>query len=185
MTTSDKKKTQVLAGLLMIAGFTWFFIYRTPGPDNSQPKNKSRSKIEKRIKDPRIQIGLIETASRDGGGQKNIFQYRQEPSRPKAEMIRTNSESTVTSTTRVIDPPPMPSPREPASKTFKYEGFSIKGAPADGRMVASLSDGGNSYTVTLGECLLGQYCVRQLTENMIEIEDLQLKQRQTFSRTFQ
>jgi hypothetical protein len=31
--------------------------------------------------------------------------------------------------------------------------------------------------VTLGECLMGRYCVRQITANLLELEDLEDKQR--------
>jgi hypothetical protein len=184
MTPSDKRKAQILAGLLAIAGLTWFLNLRTRGNESSETKRRPGPTIRKQIKDPTIQIKLIQNASLEGGGHKNIFQYRQEPLPPPAATIRTKSVSTEGNTNLVVDQRPQPPARE-SSKTFKYEGFSMRGATADGRMLASLSEGGNSYAVALGECLLGQYCVRQLSENMIEIEDLQLKQRRTFPRTFQ
>jgi hypothetical protein len=34
-----------------------------------------------------------------------------------------------------------------------------------------------------GECLMGQYCISKLDERMVEIEDLQLKRKQTFMRS--
>jgi hypothetical protein len=54
-----------------------------------------------------------------------------------------------------------------------------------GKILGSLTDpqGGNTYEVKEGDCLMGQYCVTRLTENLIEIEDLQLKRRQSFTRT--
>ena len=129
MTTSDKKKAQILAGLLAIAGLTWFLSFRTRGNENTETKRRPRSNIERQIKDPIIQIGLIEKPSLDGGGHKNIFQYRQEPLPPAAATIRTKSVSTEGNTTPVIDQRPLLPARE-TSKTFKYEGFSIRGAAA-------------------------------------------------------
>jgi hypothetical protein len=181
MTTSDKKKAQVLAGLLTIAGFTWFFVFGERSNQNTETKRKPGPGIARQIKDPTIQIGLIENLSLGGGGHKNIFQYRQEPLRQPASKGPTSTASREDKAPDVVDHRPLLVQRD-TSKTFKYEGFSIR---ADGRMLASLNDGGNIYAVTLGECLVGQYCVRQLAENMIEIEDLELKQRRTFPRIIQ
>jgi phage protein U len=67
----------------------------------------------------------------------------------------------------------------PVFKTFRYEGYSLG---TKGKMLAALSESGNTYTVEEGECLMGQYCVRRITENQVEIEDVFQKRRQTFTR---
>jgi hypothetical protein len=185
MTISDRTKAQILAALLTIAGFTWFFVSSAGDTGNIGRKSRPKSNITRQLKDPTIQIALIEKSGLYRGGQKDIFRYRQLPLRQSTETVRTEPVlKPRETTTTFIDERPLSPQRDP-SKTFKYEGFSIKGAPEDGRIMASLSADGNTYTATLGECLVGQYCVRQLTENMIEIEDLQLKQRRTFPRTSQ
>jgi hypothetical protein len=131
MTTSDRKKAHVLVGLLAIAGITWFLDFGARGNQGTETKKgPRRPAIERQIKDPTIQIKLIENLGLDGGGEKNIFQYRREPLPPAVATIRTKSVPTEGNTTLVL-------------------------------------------TVTLGDCLLGQ------------IEDLELKQRQTLPRTFQ
>ncbi len=185
MTAADKKKAQFLVGLLVIAGLTWFLVYRTGVATSSADATKKpiKTRAAKQIKDPTIHSELIKSA--DAGadvGRKNIFQYRQKPlppvaappSRPLPVPPTTNSSSPI-----FVPPPPTP----PVMKTFKYDGLSIVGPPKTGRIMASLTDGTNSYQVTVGECLMGQYCVRQITENSIEIEDVQLKQRRTFPKT--
>jgi hypothetical protein len=75
-------------------------------------------------------------------------------------------------------PPPPPPP--PPFKSFRYEGFSS--VKDGGKLLASITESGNSYTVREGECLMGQYCISKLTEALVEIEDLQLKRKQTFMR---
>ena len=184
MTASDKKKAQLLVGLLVIAGLTWFLVYRT-GPSTSVgPKKKpAKAAVAKQIKDPTIRIDLLGAATgTEEVGRKNIFQYRQKPlppvvSPPPRAIPTTQTTTTNTGVIRqeINQPPPF--------KAFKYEGFSIIGHPKTGVMRAVLSEGTNTYQVTQGECLMGQYCVRQITENLIEIEDLLLKQRKSFTRT--
>jgi hypothetical protein len=81
--------------------------------------------------------------------------------------------------------PPQPSaaiqvqPPVQAWKPFRYEGFSLmKG----GKPLGSISEGGTTYEVKEGDCMMGQYCITRLTESLVEIEDLQLKRKQTFTR---
>jgi hypothetical protein len=181
MTPADKKKAQVLVALLVVAGLVWFFLYRKGGVTATADKGKTKTVAEKAIKDPKIRIDLIEGVALDEVGQKNIFQYRQ---KPVAVVAAPPRPAPIPYTPPPSPPPgPPPPPPPPPFKPFKYEGFSVLGKP--GVMKASLSEGGNVYTVTLGECLMGQYCVRQLTENSIEIEDTQTKQRRSFQRTLQ
>jgi hypothetical protein len=186
MTATDKKKAQYLVGLLVIAGLTWALVYRTGIVSSSADAKKpgaQKPSAAKPLKDPTIHTELIEAA--DAGaevGQKNIFQYRQKPLPPAPPAPRPNPVPAVTSLQpqTPFTPPPPPAP---VMKTFKYDGLSILGPPKTGKMMASLTDGTTSYQVTVGECLMGQYCVRSITERDIEIEDVQLKQRRTFPKT--
>jgi hypothetical protein len=187
MTVADKKKAQYLVGLLVIAGLTWALVYRTGVISSSANAGKkqtsSKPTKQKKLKDPTIHSELIQSA--DAGadvGSKNIFQYRQKPLPPAPPpaprpnpIPQANSQPPTAFTP---SPPPAP-----VMKTFKYDGLSIIGPPKTGRMMASLTDGTNSYQVTVGECLMGQYCVRQINDKEIEIEDIQLKQRRSFPKT--
>ena len=185
MTAADKKKAQFLAVLLVIAGLTWFLVYRTSGgtaTDDTKKKGK-KPPAAKAFKDPKIHSEWIQAADEgDAVGQKNIFQYRQKPlppqppPRPVAPYVPPVQSVGTTSSTPYVPPPP-------PFKSFKFDGLSTSGSAKNPKMLASLTDGANSYQVTLGECVMGQYCVRQLNENLIEIEDLVLKQRKTFPRT--
>ena len=51
-----------------------------------------------------------------------------------------------------------------------------------GKILAAISEGGNVYQLELGECIQGTYCISRLSETEVEIEDLQLKRKQTFRR---
>jgi phage protein U len=66
-------------------------------------------------------------------------------------------------------------------KPFRYEGFSV--SKGGGKILGSITESGNTYEVKEGDCMMGQFCVTRLTESMVEIEDLQLKRKQTFTFT--
>jgi len=188
MTQSDKKKAQLLAVLLMIAGATWYFVvYRPANLVSAVPgtaaKSGSKAAAPKAIGDAQILLGLLDEKNVSSAevGRKNIFQYRQKPLTPKPPEPPRIEQPVITPlpprNTVVATTAPQPAP----FKAFRYEGYSS----TQGRLIASLSEGTNSYQVTEGECLMGQYCIRRLTESMVEIEDLQLKRRQTFPRVQQ
>jgi len=186
MTAADKKKLPYLVGLLVIVGLIWTQVYRTgitsSSADAAKKQGTGKSTAAKQIQDATIHSELIQAA--DAGpevGQKNIFQYRQKPLAPAPPPVRPVpvAPAPVYTPPVVVTPPPPPAP---VMKTFKYDGLSILGAPKTGKMMASLTDGTTSYQVTVGECLMGQYCVRSITERDIEIEDVQLKQRRTFPK---
>lgn len=178
MTASDKKKTVILVVLLIVAGVTWGWIYRsgatasTPAAEAKEAKGK---KLPKAVQSAQINLHLLENEPAEEVGRKNLFQYRQAPLPPKPPETSRPFVPPQNSAPPVYVPP---TPATPQSKAFRYEGFSSKG----GRILASISEGGNTYQVTEGECVMGQYCVRRLTESLLEIEDLQLKSSRTFTR---
>jgi hypothetical protein len=184
MTASDKKKAQIFVALLVIAGLTWSLVYRTGGVTSpaNVAKKTPKTKAAKQLGDPTIHRELIQAVDAGSGvGRKNIFQYRQKPL-PLAPPAppRPNPVPQVSS----APPPPFvpPPPPAPVMKTWKYDGFSIMGSTKDGKAMASITDGNNSYQLGVGECLMGQYCVRKINEKEIEIEDVQLKLRRTFPK---
>jgi hypothetical protein len=187
MTAEDKKKMQYLVGLLVIAGLTWALIYRTglvsSAAGTAKKQGTTKPVAAKQFQDPTIHSELVQTADADAEvGQKNIFQYRQKPlppapPAPPRPMPVPQAQVYTPPVNTTPPPPPLP-----VMKTFKYDGLSILGSPKSGKMMASVTDGTTSYQVTVGECLMGQYCVRSITERDIEIEDVQLKQRRTFPK---
>jgi len=186
MTAADKKKAQILVLLILIAGGVWFFIYQYGGATGKQAAAQSAAatkgkgkKGPKAMPDARIRKDLIESAAvADGVGQKNIFQYRQKPLPPPPPA----PPRALPAVTSVPLPPPTSissTPIQPQMKTFRYDGYSS----LSGRMIASLTEGTNTWQVREGECLMGTYCIRRITESLVEIEDTQLKQRRSFTRT--
>lgn len=180
MTASDKKKTGVLVVLLLVAGVTWGWMYRsgitpsTPGPAEKAEKG---AKAPKALQDAQIRFDLLKTEPAEGVGRKNLFQYRQAPLPARAaEPVRSYAPPPITSTP--INQATT-TPVTPQSKSFRYEGFS---ASKTAGILATISEGGNTYSVRQGDCVMGQYCVRRLTERDLEIEDLQLKSSRTFTR---
>ncbi len=184
MTAADKKKAQIFVGLLVVAGLTWFLLYRTSATTTSADATKKPGKVNavKKLADPTIHGEWVKSADvGEDVGRKNIFQYRQKPLPPAPPPApRPNPVPVVTApSTPYVPPPPPP----PVMKTWKYDGYSMLGSPKTGKAMASITDGTSSYQLGVGECLMGQYCIRQINEKEVEIEDLQLKQRRTFPKT--
>ena len=180
MTAADKKKVTLLVLLLMVAGYLWYSMYFGEAvPTATAPaKASAKAVAAKAGQEAQIRTDILKPTSSDVG-QKNLFQYSQKAA-PKP--VETRSITQYPMTTQVINstPAPPPPPPVPQMRPWRYEGFSgIKG----GKILGSISEGGNTYEVKEGDCVMGQYCVIRLTEALIEIEDLQLKRRQSFPRT--
>jgi hypothetical protein len=185
MTASDKKKTGILALLLLIGGLSWyFFIYRPtliPAADATAKAADAKKKAIKPLGDAQLHTDLIDPPGNLDVGQKNLFQYRQKPVPPKPA---TPNVFPSPPPSPIIDSKPQP-PSQPAPapyKAFKYDGFSMI---KNGKPLASISEGGITYQAKEGDCVLGQYCITRITENVIEIQDILLKRSQTVSRTTQ
>jgi hypothetical protein len=186
MTASDKKKTGILALLLVLAGVSWyFFVYRptlTPAAEEAAKVAAAKKKATKPLGDAQLRLDLTDPPADLDVGQKNLFQYRQKPAPPKPP-------TPVTNVFQAPPPPPPapgdqkpPAPAPPPYKAFKYEGFSMI---KNGKPLASLSEGGITYQAKEGDCVLGQYCITRITENVIEIQDILLKRSQTVTRSTQ
>jgi hypothetical protein len=182
MTSSDKKKTGILVLLLIVGGVSWyFFVYRPtliPAADPAAQVAAAKSKGNKPPGD--AQIHWPDPPGNLDVGQRNLFRYGQKPEPPKPAAIPSSVFERPTQPSN--PPPPPPLPQQQPFKAFKYEGFSVI---KNGKPLASLSEGGNTYTVREGECLFGQYCITRVTENVVEIQDTLLKRSQTFTRTTQ
>ena len=180
MTAPEKKKLAVFIGLVVLAGVLWFWLYR---PVSSSSSGSAAAKVASKAKDAKvaqeaqIHLDLLHDVGADDVGRKNLFQYRQKTVPQTQQQVP-----------RPYTPPPPPqnitqnpvTPPAPQSKVFRYEGFS--GPTTNGKLLASLSEGGNTYYAREGECIMGQYCVRRITESQVEIEDIVLNSRQTFRR---
>jgi hypothetical protein len=182
MTTSDKKKVVVLVLLIAvgIGGYAWQYRSNTApvGPAEAT-KGAGKPTALKPGQDAQINIGIVTDTSSVQVGRKNLFQYRQ---RPAPKPVETAGIRPVTPQPP-FPPPPPPGPPAPPPlppfPAFRYEGVSgVKG----GKLLASITESGTTYTVREADCLKGQYCIAKLSEGQVEIEDLQLKRRQVFMR---
>jgi hypothetical protein len=180
MTASDKKKLTVLIGLVVLAGGVWFWLYRPVSSSSSgsaATKAASKAKDAKVAQEAQIRLDLLQDVGADDVGRKNLFQYRQKVL-PQAQQ-QTRQQTVTQVPTPYVPPPPVTNPT-PQFKVFRYEGFS--GPTKNGKLLASLTEGGNTYYAREGDCIMGQYCVRRVTESTVEIEDTVLNRRQTFQR---
>jgi hypothetical protein len=181
MTTSDKKKLVLLVLLVVGGAASYVWTYRTPADTSAAASDAAKSPVKgapiKPGQEGEIKIALLKGIGTDDVGRRNLFQFRPKPVPAPPPAIR----PTTVPTTFVPAPPPGPPPVIiPPFKPFRYEGFST--VKDGGKLLASVTESGNTYTVREGECLLGNYCISKLTETMVEIEDLQQKRKQTFMR---
>jgi len=153
MITSDKKKSALLGLLMILAVLSWYFVMR-----------------------PGMTTATANPATKPAGATKPI---KLGPATIDLALLKEQSTNDVGQRNIFVfheKPAPKPTP----FKSFKYEGLSV--IKNSGKILGALSEGGNSYQVKEGDCLMGQYCITRLTERDVEIEDLLLKRRQTFTR---
>jgi hypothetical protein len=151
-----------------------------PTVTNAPTKNAGpagRGKLIKVGQSATINLAQLEKPSEGDVGKSNLFIYPPKPA-PKPTVVATSIPPYVpptnpTPTTPIVPPPP-------PFRAFKYEGMSVQ--KNSGKILAAISEGGNVYQLEMGECIQGTYCVSRLTETDVEIEDLQLKRKQTFRR---
>jgi hypothetical protein len=185
MTASDKKKTVLLVVLLAAAATSFYYGYRPASGTaaNTPQKNLAKTPGAKAGQEAVIKIDILNNQPSSEVGRKDLFRYRQVQKPPEAQRgFQPAFVTPIPQPGPSIPVTPQP-PAPPPFRSFRFEGFSV--SKGGGKILGSLTDvaGGNTYEVKEGDCLMGQYCVTRLTENLIEIEDLQLKRRQSFTRT--
>jgi hypothetical protein len=182
MTASDKKKTVVLVLLLAGAGLSWYYVYRptTGAAADVAAKAPPKTKPVKIGQDAAIRIDMVPNTSAVSIGQINLFDYRQKPVPKPTEQVRPVIQQPNFQSIAQSNPPPPIQPAPQPWKAFRYEGFSV--SKNGGKILASITEGGVTYEVREGGCF-GQYCVTRLTESLVELEDILLMRKQTFTRT--
>jgi hypothetical protein len=186
MTTSDKKKVLLLVLLVALAGVSWFFVFRPimTTASSSNPVVKAVRKPTTIKPDQAVVIDLprLQQPSVGDIGRRNLFQFPpKQPPKPTVSSMPAPPPGFQIS--QVPPPTIISAPPAPPFKSFKYEGVSVN--RASGKILGALSEGGNTYQVREGDCLMGQYCITRLTEAAVEIEDVQQKRRQEFRRVVQ
>jgi hypothetical protein len=182
MTASDKKKTALLVLLLAGAGVSWSYVSRpvTGTAPTVATKVPGKAKAVNVAKDSQIRIDKLENTSAINVGKKNLFEYGQKPAPSKQPDPQRGTGQNVFVPAVVTEQRP-PAPVVQPFKAFKYEGFSV--SKGGGKILGSITESGTTFEVKEGDCMMGMYCITRLTETLVEIEDLQLKRKQTFAFT--
>lgn len=189
MTAQDRQRLKVLLVLLGVLGATLWFGYGVNRPATVTDAPHPVAQIQPHGPSEtgaRIRLDLVENvAAEEQIGRNNVFQYRTAPATTEPDFppdIAPPPPITVEPVPpRPPGPPPPPSPPAPVAPPpipLKYQGFAVVN-PQEGELTAFLSDDMNHYNVTAGEVLVGRYQIVRITERDIEVEDLQLKRRQT------
>jgi hypothetical protein len=181
MTAKNRQQVKILAALLVILAVTWI-----AGPGINQPASVSAvppaeqkpSVALPASGDARIRIDLIEKPSEaDDAGASNLFQYRNRQASNSAPPQASNP-----FIVPIEQPPVQPEPQRPPPPPpipFKYEGYALRKGNS---LMAFLTDSTGHYNVTAGEILMGRYRIVNVTEDVVEVEDLDQNRRQSLPR---
>ena len=184
MNKRDRQRLGILIVLLVVLGMTVVLGYRMNRPQITAavqtPQTRQPSPNQTTASDARIRLDLIETAEGSQDiGRNNVFQYREV--RPSAQASRPGSTPPEASPSPapavVLQPPGRPAgPPPPPPIPLKYQGFAV----VNSSLTAFLADdSARHYNVTMGEVLMGKYRISQITDTIVEIEDLEANRRQT------
>jgi len=188
MTTTDKKKVTLL-GLLVVLGIvSWIYVFRpimmpAATPNTAAAPGTIKPKQIKGDQAGKINLEALQRPSTGDIGRRNLFQFP--PKQPPRPLVSITTPPAASFQTTAPPPTIISAPPPPPFRQFKYEGVSVM--RGSGRIIGALSEGGNTYQVKEGDCLMGQYCVTRLTEALVEVEDVQSnpKRRQEFRRIVQ
>jgi hypothetical protein len=184
MTVRERKQLTFLIVLVIALGITLYLSPRLNRPTTVSAVSVQQAKPTqaKAANDARIRLDLIDrnTGSSEAG-RENLFQYRI-PQPPPAALRppqgQLNPFATPPTPTPTPPParPPGPPPLPPI--TLKYQGFA-RPQGAVGQLVAFLSDDRGHYNAKSGDVLMGRFRITAVTEQAVDVEDLQYNRRQT------
>jgi hypothetical protein len=193
MSKNDRQKLSILVILLAVLGLTLVLGYQINRPAVTaavQPPETRTSANPPAATDARIRLDLVEKPEAAGEevGRKNVFQYGQTPAAPSGSrggsvpnvLPGPNPGAVVPQPIR----PPVPNllPPGPPPIPLKYQGYALEKAPKlpGQAMTAFLVDeASHHYNVRTGDILMGKYRVATVTNNSVEIEDIENNRRQT------
>jgi hypothetical protein len=194
MKKPDQQKLRVLIVLLVILGLTLFVGYRmnrAPNPAIVQAEDQKPVVAQPVQTDARIRLDLLKKENpNEGLGKKNLFQYGPPPAPPAPPTAAAgNARNPVgfphppaASTT----PPPsatnIPStPPPPPPIPLKYIGISSI-EPDSKKLIATLiDDNQHHFNAVNGDIFMGRYKISRITENSVDVDDLQYNRRQTLT----
>jgi hypothetical protein len=187
MIAEKKKQVQTLAVLVVVLAAVVAYTYlanRTPsaGAAPSPADKITRTAPLATAGTAQIRLDLIGGKDdKEIVGRRNVFQYYVPPKPPPPPPPPPPPVTASRGNSQSQNPPPPPPPPFSALSTFKFDGVGIVAKP--GKLVASIMEGTNNrYNVTEGEYILGRYRINRITENSVEIEDVDQNRRQTYTR---
>ena len=191
MIAEKKKQLQTLlalVGLLVVVGAYTYWNNRIPvtGVATTPSGKAARAAQLPSGGNAEIRLDLIrDKLDNSAVGRRNVFQYYVPPPAPKPPPPPPPVSSYVASNQPQVVRPPQPPPAPfSALSTFKYDGVGMVAKP--GKPMASIKEGEtNRWNVTEGEYILGRYRIVRITENSVEIEDVDQNRRQTYTRKTQ
>jgi hypothetical protein len=194
MTKPDKQKLSIFVVLLAVLALTIVLGYRMTQPaavvGETAAEQTKTSQNPPAANDAKIRLDLVENPEAAGEdiGKRNVFQYRQTPpptaversgGRSGGPFTPSNSESNFPPTSVRPQGPPQPAPPPPIP--LKYQGFAADKKPGGG-FTAFLADDTRHYNVTVGEVLMGRYRILSISDNVVDVEDLEFNRRQSLPR---
>jgi hypothetical protein len=187
MIAEKKKQLQtllVLVGVLAAVGAYTYWTNRTPstGVTASPAAKAARASALPNAGNAQIRLDLIDKMDQSAVGRRNVFQYYVPPP-PPPKPVPPPPAYVPPAVVNNSGPPRPVTPAAPFSalSTFKCDAIIIAAKP--GKWMASISEGAtNRYNVFEGEYILGRYRINRITENSVEIEDVDQNRRQTYTR---
>jgi len=189
MTAEKKKQAQLLTLLMVVLAGVGYYEYQSIFPSAPTAATSPAAKVAHVTQlipatgnATRILQDLINDKSNQGVvGRRNVFQYYVPPPPPKPAPPPA-APPVVQRQQAPSNPAPPAAPPLPFSalSNFQYDGIIIQ--PKPGKLVATIDDKTNHYSVSEGDYILGRYRINRLTETSVEIEDTEQNRRQTYTR---
>ena len=184
MTRHDRQRLSIFLVLIVVLGLTLVLGYRMNRPPTTAavqtPETRQASKAPT-ASDARIRLDIVENPEKQGDiGQRNLFQYGQR--RPAPQTIPPAPQNTAPALPPAASqaPPIVPAgPPPPPPIPLKFTGFAV----VSSSLTAFLTDDAATrhFNVTAGEVLMGRYRITQITDKVVEVEDLQFNRRQVLA----
>ena len=184
MNATDRQRLQIWAMLVIVLGLALWAgqrIFDFPADlavttDRGDPNQVSDRrdlesvKVLSRWQSLDLEGGILD------GPRRNPFEYGPEPPAelPVQSLV---SQAAPSTPPPPIQPPSAPPPPPPPPIPFRYSGWSRIGGD-DGELEAWLFDDGEAYSVVEQEVVMGRYRINQITDQFVEIEDLEFDRRQ-------
>jgi hypothetical protein len=180
-----RQRLNILIVLVVVFALTLVLGYRMNQPPSTaavQTGETKSSPTAPAASDARIRLDLVEKpeASQDIG-RHNVFQYSR-PAAPPAvpEESRLNPPARPNLPPPPVARPPGPTgPPPPPPIPLKYQGFAVVNSGTGSFMAFLTDETQKHYNVTVGEVLLGRFRITRISDNAVEVEDLEYNRRQT------